>query len=234
MTHALVDGRLAERGRGGAGAGAGAARGQALRGASTASDAAFESVADGGRRRRPDRVHVGHDRRAEGLHAPPPRPARDVRHVRPPHPRPAARGGLQRHAAARVHVRPRRARAVPAALRRVDRAVREAGARRRARGDRAPRDHDARSPRRPSTARCSRKATGRQLDSLRMCVSAGEPLPGERRRTRGSSAPASASSTASARPRCSTSSSRRARRTRSPARPGRRARLRGDDRRRRT
>ena len=91
-----------------------------------------------------------------------------------------SRRRLQRHAAARVHVRARRPRAVPAALRRVDGAVRAGPARtRRSTRSRATGSRRS-SPRRPATARCSRKAGAGALDPLRTCVSAGEPLPAAR------------------------------------------------------
>ena len=96
------------------------------------------------RRRRPDRVHLRDDRRAEGLRALPPRRARDLRHVRPQDPRPLAGGRLHRNGPAGVHVRARRARPVPDALRGVVRPDRDAG-HGPAGGDRPPaRRHDAR------------------------------------------------------------------------------------------
>ena len=138
-----------------------------------------------------------------------------------------------RHAAARVHLRARRARAVPAALRGLDGAraaqpgpepVLEAIARARHR----PRC----SPRRPPTGRCCGRREPADLDSLRDLRVGRRAAPAPAWPRRGTSGPASASSTGSGRPRCCTSSSPPGRRTRGPgsmraARPG----LRGADRR---
>ncbi len=76
-----------------------------------------------------------------------------LRHVRAPHPRAERERRLLRHAADRVHVRARRAGAVPDARRRRDGAGPQAG--RPARRD--PRRTASRrsSPRRPPTGRCS-------------------------------------------------------------------------------
>ena len=84
---------------------------------------------------------------------------------------------LHRLAAARLHLRPRRARAVPDARRRLDRAARAGDARtsccRRSRGTARP----SASPRRPPIARCWRRLGEHDVSSLRKCVSAGEALP---------------------------------------------------------
>ena len=89
---------------------------------------------------------------------------------------------LHRQPAARLHLRPGRADAVPDARRRLDRAAREGRPDRAARGDRrAPRDRAA-SPRPPRTARWPPAARERRIGvrdggTLRKCVSAGEVLP---------------------------------------------------------
>ena len=67
------------------------------------------------RRRGDDRVHLGHDRPAQGGHALPSRPARDRGHVLRPRAQAARRRHLHRHPAAGVHLRARRAAGVPAA-----------------------------------------------------------------------------------------------------------------------
>ena len=129
------------------------------------------------RRRLPDRLHLGHHRRAQGHHAFPPRPAGDLRQLRPPRAARASRRPLHRLAAARLHVRARRARAVSAAHRRLDHPARKGRARRSARRHRQiPRDRSA-SPRRPPIARCWAKLAEHDISSLRKCVSAGEALP---------------------------------------------------------
>ena len=84
---------------------------------------------------------------------------------------------LHRLAAARLHLRARRPRAVSAAHRRFDHPAGKSCARRSARGRRpssAPRLH---SPRRRPIARCSAKLAEHDISSLRKCVSAGEALP---------------------------------------------------------
>ena len=127
---------------------------------------------------------------------------------------PVAGGRLHRHGAAGVHVRARRARAVPDALRGVVRADR----RRRAstRSWRPSRVTASRRspPRRPCTARSCAPTR-----SSAPCAPASPPASRSRRASRrpGTSGPASASSTASARRRCCTSSSPPGRRTRSSA-----------------
>ena len=73
----------------------------------------------GGRRCRDHRLHLRHHRGAEGHDALPPRPARVLRHVRRAGPQAPAHGRLQRHAAARLHLRARGGGALPAALRRL-------------------------------------------------------------------------------------------------------------------
>ena len=91
--------------------------------------------------------------------------------------RAAARRPLHRLAAARLHLRARRARAVPAPHRRGHDPAREGAARRcccrRSRSTAPP----SASPRRPPTARCWRKLAEHDISSLRKCVSAGETLP---------------------------------------------------------
>ena len=138
---------------------------------------------DGRRRRGDDRLHVRHDRQAEGRHALPPRPARGGRHVL--RARAEARAGrpVRRDAAAGVHFRPRRAAAVPAAGRRGHPAAGEGdpgrtGRRhRRARRDRAvhradrvpgdARGGQGRPAARPAQARCRRARTCRSRPGRR-------------------------------------------------------------------
>ena len=73
-----------------------------------------------GRRRRADRLHLGHHRQAEGHDALPPRRDRDVRLLPALVPRHAQGRHLLRHAAARLHLRPGRHAVLPDALRRLD------------------------------------------------------------------------------------------------------------------
>ena len=84
--------------------------------------AEFANADTADRRRRADRLHLRHDRAAQGLHALPPRRDGDVRRVPALVPEADARRRLLRHPAARVHVRPRRDALLPLALRRLDRA----------------------------------------------------------------------------------------------------------------
>ena len=160
------------------------------------------------RRRLPDRLHLRHHRRAEGHDAFPPRHAGDLRQLRQACAARRAVRPLHRLAAARLHLRPRRPRAVSAPHRRIDRAAGAGRARPTPRRDRRSTRSPFRSPRRPPIARCS--ASSRTSTSPR-CANACRPArrcprppsrPGTRR-------PASRSSTASARPRCCTSSSAR-------------------------
>ena len=81
--------------------------------------------ADRARRRGAARLHLGHDRRAQGHHALPPRPADHRRRLRQGGAGRDARRRVRRLAAAGLHLRPRRARDLPAALRRHRDAARE-------------------------------------------------------------------------------------------------------------
>ncbi len=81
---------------------------------------ALQRLRHGGRRRLPDRLHVGDDRRAQGHHAFPSRHARGLRFLRQTRAARGAVGPLHRLAAARLHVRARRPCAVSDADRRVD------------------------------------------------------------------------------------------------------------------
>ena len=114
--------------------------------------------------------------RAEGLRAPPPRPAGELRHVLEAHPRPAApatssparrrsrsRSGSARSCCSRCASGRRRRRSPADARTALPEAIARAASRRC-------------SPRRPGTARCCARA-GRACPALRTCVSAGEPLP---------------------------------------------------------
>ena len=188
--------------------------------AAAATPATFDDLRHRRRRHRADRVHVGHHRRAEGHDALPSRRdrgmrllAQDARSRRPPTTSsPAAPplaftfglGGLL---------------CFPLRIGACDGAARAAVARSAARGDRgapappcsftAPTSYramalaDAQARPRRACARASRRA--------RRCR--------PRRASSGRTRPASRSSTASARPRCSTSSSRTATTTCDPARP---------------
>ena len=80
--------------------------------------AALRGGRDRGRRRLPHRLHLRHHRRAEGHDAFPPRPRRDLRRLLGPRAASRAVRPLHRLAAARLHLRPRRAGAVPDACRR--------------------------------------------------------------------------------------------------------------------
>ena len=121
-------------------------------------------------------------------------------------------------AAAGLHLRARRAGALPDARRRVGGAAREGHARRLLEAIERHRRHDPvhRADRVPRAWPQHGEAT--DLTSLRKCVSAGETLAGGDLRARGARRPASNSSTASARPRCCTSSSPPTRRRHPPRR----------------
>ena len=195
-------------------------------------DVRFEAVRDRPRRRRAARLHLGHDRRAEGDDAFPPRPADHRRRLREGSARRHARRRVRRLAAARLHLRARRARDLPAALRRGGDAARERDAAEHGRDHRDLQGDDqlhradrlSRHARRDGQGRRPLVAAHRRL-GRRDAAGAGLRGLDDRR-------PASRSSTASARPRCCTSSSP----TGSPTwrRPHRQAgdRLRGEDRRR--
>ena len=130
------------------------------------------------RRRLPDRVHLGHHRRAEGHDALPPRHAGDLRHLRQICAASRADRRVHRLAAARLHLRARRPRAVPAARRRLDRAAGEGAARRaaarRSRATSATVCFTAPTAYRAMLAQAQPSTTSRRL---RNCVSAGETLP---------------------------------------------------------
>ena len=91
--------------------------------------------------------------------------------------RAAPRRPLHRLGAARLHVRARRARAVPVPHRRGHDPARDGAARRAAAGDREIPARRSASRRRPPIARCWRKLAEHDISSLRKCVSAGETLP---------------------------------------------------------
>ena len=129
------------------------------------------------RRRLPDRLHLRHHRRAEGHDAFPSRHAGDLRQLRPARAARAADRPLHRLAAARLHVRPRRAGAVSAAGRRLDRAAGTRRPRRPARRHRASIAPRSASPRRPPIARCSASSPSTTSRRCSKPVSAGEALP---------------------------------------------------------
>ena len=91
--------------------------------------------------------------------------------------RAASRRPLHRLAAAGLHLRPGRARAVPAARRRLDVLLGKGRAGRPARRHRPSTARPSASPRRPPIAPCWRKLAEHDISSLRKCVSAGEALP---------------------------------------------------------
>ena len=173
------------------------------------------------RRRLPDRVHLGHHRRAEGHDAFPPRHAGDLRQLR--------QARAARRSATTVFIGspplaftfglgglvlfPLR---IGAATVLLEKAGAGRAARRRSRniGRRSA------SPRRPPTAPCSASSPS---TTSRRCANACRPARRCRRRrsTPGTRRPASRSSTASARPRCCTSSSARPSTRCAPARPAR-------------
>ena len=84
---------------------------------------------DGRRRRRADRVHLGHHRAAQGRHALPPRHPGRRRHLLGARAQADRRRRLHRHSAAGVHVRARRHADLPDPGRRVDAADRAGHAR---------------------------------------------------------------------------------------------------------
>ena len=86
----------------------------------------------------PDRLHLGHNGRTQGVPALPPRRAGDVRRVRAPQPRPHPRCGFHRHAAHCVHLRAWRAAGFSAALPRCRRAAGGLGTGCAGADDRAP------------------------------------------------------------------------------------------------
>ena len=92
----------------------------------------FRGGADRPRRRGAARLHLGHHRRAEGDDAFPPRSADHRRRLCQGSARRDARRRVRRLAAARLHLRPRRARDLSAALRRHGDAA----------GERVARQHD--------------------------------------------------------------------------------------------
>ncbi len=97
---------------------------------------------DRGRRRRNARLHLRHDRQAQGDDALPPRRARQRGHVLALRPQADDRRCLHRHAAHRLHLRPRRPRRLPAEGRREHPAHREGHPRPARRPHRGPRrDH---------------------------------------------------------------------------------------------
>ena len=152
------------------------------------------------RRRLPDRVHLRHHRRAEGHDAFPARHAGELRQLREIRAAAEARRPLHRLGAARLHVRARRARAVPVPHRRGHDPARGGAAGRAAAGDRDIRRHDLLH----GADRLSGD-DGRSLPSTtsRRCANASRPARRCRRRrsTPGTRRPACRSSTASARPR---------------------------------
>ena len=106
------------------------------------------------RRCLPDRVHLRHHRRAEGHDAFPARHAGERRQLFEIRAAAEPRRPLHRLAAARLHVRARRARAVPVPHRRGHDPARVGAARRAAAGDRQVQAPRSASRRRPPIARC--------------------------------------------------------------------------------
>ena len=86
--------------------------------AATAIAPGFAPVDTAPRRRRPDRLHLGHDRQAQGLRPLSPRHPRPRRQLRPPRAEAAARRPLGLLGADRLHLRARHAADLPLALRR--------------------------------------------------------------------------------------------------------------------
>ena len=171
-----------------------------------------------GRRRRADRVHLGHDRQAEGHDALPPRRDRDVRLLAAPVLQ--ARAGRRLHAApaARLHVRPRRAAAASrcaSAPRRCCRAAHARDAARRPSSASAPTVLLHRADVVPRDG--ARSAEASTSSRLRKCVSAGEALPAATRQLCKRGDRHRDHRRHRRRPRCSTSSSRT---RRSDVRPG--------------
>ena len=112
----------------------------------------FDGGADGARRCGAAGFHLGHHGRAQGHHALPPRPADHGRRLRQGGAGRDARRRVRRLAAAGLHVRPRRARRVPVALRRHRDAARERLARQHDRASSRPTRRPSASPRPPPIA----------------------------------------------------------------------------------
>ena len=104
------------------------------------------------RRRRPDRLHLGHHRQAQGLRPLSSRHPRPRRQLRPPRAEAAARRPLGLLGADRLHLRARHAAHLPLALRRHRGDDRDAGPRAAARR-RSPGTRSRRSPPRPPPTR---------------------------------------------------------------------------------
>ena len=157
------------------------------------------------RRHLPARLHLGHDRPAEGDDALPSRRDGVVRLLAAARAARRRRRRLHRQPAARLHLRARRAAAVPDAHRRLDGAARE-GRRPTSCSTRSrPSARRCCSPRRPRTARwpTPRGSAASRRRRAAACASASRPARRCRRRRarNGARRPASRSSTASARPR---------------------------------
>ena len=177
----------------------------------------------GRRRRRADRIHVGHDRQAQGHDAFPPRRDRGLRLLPALDAAGGARRCLHREPAARVHVRPGRPAAVSAADRRLDAAHRENAAGRAAAGDHRASRHRAVHgadvvPRDGARGGAARSRVAAQMRIGRRGAAGGDAQAVEGRDA------ASRSSTASGPPSSCTSSSRTTRRTRGRAPPASRFR----------
>ena len=182
---------------------------------------AFHRLRHRERRRLPDRIHLGHDRRAERHDAFPPRHAGELRQLSPNTCCSRPRRPLHRLAAARLHLRARRPCAVPAPHRRGDRCCsrrrRRTNCCRRSRRYRATICFTAPTAYRamlPHLAR-ARHLLAAQVRLRRRGAAEGD-VRGLARGDRHAR-----SSTASARPRCCTSSSARRRTKSAPARPAR-------------
>ena len=138
---------------------------------------AFRRLRHRERRRLPDRLYLGHDRRAQGHHAFPPRHAGDLRHLRQIRAARRSRRPLHRFAADRLHLRARRPGAVSAARRRRD----DPAWRRRRRTICCRRSAISRATVCFTAPTAFRAMLGKladfDLSSLRKCVSAGETLP---------------------------------------------------------
>ena len=158
----------------------------------------FANVRHGRRRHRADRVHVGHDGQAEGHDALPSRRDGVVRLLAAADAARRARRRVHRQPAARVHVRARRAAAVPAAHRRGTLLLEKTVARRAAAGDRSATGATRAVHRADVVPRDG--AAGRASTTCRACASACRPARRCRRRRAscGRTRPASRSSTASA------------------------------------
>ena len=133
-------------------------------------------------RRLPDRVHLRHHRRAEGHDALPPRHAGDLRLLRQACAARRADRPLHRLAAARLHLRARRPRAVSAPHRRLHRAAGEGRAGRTARRHREVQDHHP-VHRADRLSRHARQAQGpRHLVAAQMRVGRRDAAEGDLRR----------------------------------------------------